>query len=69
MGKSITFTMIKPPAVNDQNFGSILSMIKEAGFRVTSLKMIQLTNNSASAFTKSAAKTYLRSSSSCCTTA
>mgnify|MGYP002349966256 CR=1 FL=1 len=50
MGKSITFTMIKPPAVNDQNFGSILSMIKEAGFRVTSLKMIQLTNNSASAF-------------------
>ncbi len=50
MGKSITFTMVKPPAVRDQNFGPILTMIKEAGFSVKALKMVELTKSTAAAF-------------------
>ncbi|MBF01470.1 nucleoside-diphosphate kinase [Flavobacterium coralii] len=38
-----TFTMIKPDAVEKGHIGGILSMITEAGFRIVSLKLTQLT--------------------------
>ena len=38
-----TFTMIKPDAVENGHIGGILNMISEAGFRIVSLKLTQLT--------------------------
>ena len=38
-----TFTMIKPDAVSNGHIGGILNMITEAGFRIVSLKLTQLT--------------------------
>ena len=38
-----TFTMIKPDAVSNGHIGGILNMITEAGFKIISLKLTQLT--------------------------
>lgn len=43
MATNRTFTMIKPDAVEKGHIGGILSMITEAGFRIISLKLTQLT--------------------------
>ncbi|KOS08096.1 nucleoside diphosphate kinase [Flavobacterium akiainvivens] len=43
MATNRTFTMIKPDAVEKGHIGGILSMITEAGFRIVSLKLTQLT--------------------------
>jgi nucleoside-diphosphate kinase len=50
MATNRTFTMIKPDAVEAGNIGGILSMITEAGFRIVSLKLTQLTTADAQAF-------------------
>lgn len=43
MATNRTFTMIKPDAVEAGNIGGILNMITEAGFKIVSLKLTQLT--------------------------
>lgn len=45
-----TFTMIKPDAVEKGYIGGILNMINEAGFRIVSMKMTQMTVADAKAF-------------------
>ena len=45
-----TFTMIKPDAVENGNIGAILAMINNAGFRIVSMKMTQLTTADAQEF-------------------
>ena len=45
-----TFTMIKPDAVENGHIGGILNMITEAGFKIVSLKLTQLTVADAPAF-------------------
>ncbi|MCW4468460.1 nucleoside-diphosphate kinase [Flavobacterium sp. MFBS3-15] len=50
MATNRTFTMIKPDAVEGGHIGGILSMISEAGFRIVSLKLTQLTVADAQAF-------------------
>jgi nucleoside-diphosphate kinase len=45
-----TFTMIKPDAVENGHIGGILNMISEAGFKIVSLKLTQLTVADAQAF-------------------
>ena len=46
----ITFTMIKPDAVQDGHIGAILSKITEAGFKIKELKLTQLTVDDAKKF-------------------
>ncbi len=50
MTGNITFTMIKPAAVAEGHLGPIINMISEKGFRITALKMLQLTRNDAEKF-------------------
>lgn len=50
MATNRTFTMIKPDAVEAGNIGGILAMITDAGFRIVSLKLTQLTTADAQAF-------------------
>ena len=50
MSGKITFTMIKPDAVEANNIGPILSMINKAGFRIVAMKYMQLTKAQASEF-------------------
>jgi nucleoside-diphosphate kinase len=45
-----TFGIIKPDAVANGHVGAILSMIKEAGFKVVGLKMRRLAQHEAEAF-------------------
>ena len=45
-----TFTMIKPDAVANGHIGNILAMINNAGFKIVSLKLTQLTVTDAQAF-------------------
>ena len=40
---NITFTMIKPDAVEAGSIGGILNMITEGGFRIVAMKLTQLT--------------------------
>ena len=47
---NITFTMIKPEAVAANNIGGIISMIEDGGFRVVSLKKVQLSKQKAGEF-------------------
>ena len=46
----ITFTMIKPDAVQNRHIGAILSKITEAGFKIKALKLTQLTVDDAKKF-------------------
>ncbi|QBN18330.1 nucleoside-diphosphate kinase [Flavobacterium nackdongense] len=50
MATNRTFTMIKPDAVKNGHIGSILAMITNAGFKITSLKLTQLTVSDAEKF-------------------
>ena len=46
----ITFTMIKPEAVEANNIGGILKMIEDAGFRILAMKKVLLSKERASSF-------------------
>jgi nucleoside-diphosphate kinase len=50
MTGKITFTMIKPDAVESNNIGPILSMINKAGFEIMALKYLRLTKEQAGQF-------------------
>jgi nucleoside-diphosphate kinase len=50
MATNRTFTMIKPDAVENGHIGGILAIITDAGFRIVSLKLTQLTTADAQAF-------------------
>lgn len=50
MSGTITFTMIKPDAVEANNIGPILAMINKAGFRVEAMKYMRLTREQAGQF-------------------
>jgi nucleoside-diphosphate kinase len=50
MATNRTFTMIKPDGVENGHIGGILAMITDAGFRIVSLKLTQLTTADAQAF-------------------
>ena len=50
MTGNITFTIIKPKAVTKGYIGPILNKISEAGFKISALKMLQLTQNEARTF-------------------
>lgn len=47
---NITFTMIKPEAVEAKNIGAILSRIEIAGFRIVAMKKVHLTKEKAGEF-------------------
>lgn len=47
---NITFTMIKPDAVEKNYIGAILEKINSAGFRIVALKYLKLSVEEASAF-------------------
>ena len=42
--RNITFTMIKPEAVEAKKAGAILKRIEENGFKIMSLKKLHLSN-------------------------
>ena len=46
----ITFTMIKPEAVQENNIGAILKIIEENGFRIVAMKKIELSPERAGKF-------------------
>ena len=48
--RNITFTMIKPEAVEAGKTGAILNRIEEAGFRISALKKVHLTVERAGLF-------------------
>lgn len=50
MANNITFTMIKPDAVEAGNSGAIIKMIEEAGFRIVAAKKFLLTRQRAGQF-------------------
>lgn len=50
MASNITFSMIKPNALNRGHIGHILAHISDAGFRIEALKMTKLSISQASAF-------------------
>jgi nucleoside-diphosphate kinase len=60
MATNRTFTMIKPDAVANGHIGNILAMITNAGFKIISLKLTQLTVADAQAFYSVCCKTFLR---------
>jgi len=47
---NITFTMIKPEAVEAKNIGAILNRIEGAGFRIQAMKKVLLTSERAGEF-------------------
>jgi nucleoside-diphosphate kinase len=47
---NLTFTMIKPDAVQDGHIGAILAKINEAGFRIKAMKMTKLSAEKAGQF-------------------
>jgi nucleoside-diphosphate kinase len=50
MAKNITFTMIKPDAVEANNIGPILAMINQAGFKIRAMKYLRLSREQAGNF-------------------
>ena len=52
MKNNLTFTMIKPDAMENGYAGEILSIILKSGFRISALKLIHLTNHQAEIFYK-----------------
>ena len=52
MEKNITFTMIKPDAVEKGYIGGILNKINEAGFKIIAMKLTRLNKEKASEFYK-----------------
>ncbi len=50
MSGNITFTMIKPDAVENGHIGAILEKISQAGFKIVAMKMTQMSKRDAKAF-------------------
>lgn len=50
MANNITFTMLKPDAIESNNIGNILQMITEGGFKIVAMKLRQLTTEQAKQF-------------------
>jgi nucleoside-diphosphate kinase len=50
MTGKITFTMLKPDAVEANNIGPILAMINKAGFKIEAMKYMRLTREQAGQF-------------------
>jgi nucleoside-diphosphate kinase len=50
MATNITFTMIKPDAVEANNIGPILAMMNKAGFKIKAMKYLQLSKADAGNF-------------------
>ena len=50
MENNLTFTMIKPDAMENGYFTKIFSIILKSGFRISALKLIHLTSNQAKTF-------------------
>lgn len=50
MTRHLTFTIIKPDAVQANNVGSILKMITDAGFSISALRMMDLSREQAEDF-------------------
>jgi nucleoside-diphosphate kinase len=50
MAGNITFTMIKPDAVENGHIGAILEKINKAGFKIVAMKMTQLSKRDAELF-------------------
>ncbi|MGZ3885522.1 MAG: nucleoside-diphosphate kinase [Bacteroidia bacterium] len=50
MAGNITFTMIKPDAVEANNIGPILAKINQAGFAITAMKYLRLSKEQAGQF-------------------
>jgi nucleoside-diphosphate kinase len=50
MNGDFTFSIIKPNAIRTGKTGPILSMINEAGFEISAIKMVQLTIQQAESF-------------------
>ena len=47
---NMTFTMIKPEAVEARNIGAILKMIENNGFKIVAMKKVKLTRKRAGTF-------------------
>ena len=50
MAGNITFTMIKPDAVEANNIGPILAKINQAGFKILAMKYLKLSKETAGKF-------------------
>lgn len=50
MAGTITFSMIKPDAVQNKHIGGIISMIEAAGFTIQAMQHTQLTSEAAEKF-------------------
>ena len=50
MAGKITFTMIKPAAVEDKHAGKILDMILQGGFHINAIKIVKLSHEQAAKF-------------------
>lgn len=50
MAGNLTFTMIKPDAVENNHIGPILAKMNEAGFRIVAMKYTRLTKEMAGRF-------------------
>ena len=50
MATNLTFTMIKPDAVEANNIGPILAMINKAGFTIKAMKYLRLSKEQAGNF-------------------
>ena len=50
MSGNITFTMIKPGAVQNEHIGPILTIINDAGFRIVAMKYVKLRTAQAEVF-------------------
>jgi len=50
MAGILTFSMIKPSAVQNRHIGGIIQMIEQAGFDIQALKHVQLTTEEAGQF-------------------
>jgi nucleoside-diphosphate kinase len=50
MATNITFTMIKPDAVEANNIGPILAMMNKAGFKIKAMRYLQLSKADAGNF-------------------
>ena len=50
MATNITFTMLKPDAVEANNIGPILAMINKAGFTIKAMKYLRLSKEQAGNF-------------------
>jgi nucleoside-diphosphate kinase len=50
MATNITFTMIKPDAVEANNIGPILAMMNKAGFKIKAMKYLRLSREQAGNF-------------------